>query len=142
MKYQVLRFAIVCGLAVACANVEETADEADEAALTRAPHLAQMNDLTILFPLPQSAAEAERGQVEASSSGARGTLLPLRLYVDATGEPETEQAVPVGVDPGQPHNALRVVALLCQCRTSGSRRRLQKSATSRASIRALQRRPS
>jgi hypothetical protein len=111
-KIQFLALAFSCSVASACAGADGSVDE-DEAALLRAPHLAQMNDLTILFPLPKNTQEAVRGQLAASASGSRGALLPLRLYVDATGELETEPPghLQPGQDRGQAHSALRVVAM-------------------------------
>jgi hypothetical protein len=41
---------------------------------------AQMNDLSILFPLGHSQADIDSGHLSLSSSGARGALLPAAVY--------------------------------------------------------------
>ncbi len=45
---------------------------------------AQMNDVSILFPIPTDGGVTRAGLLAASASGARGTLLPSNLY-DAVG---------------------------------------------------------
>jgi hypothetical protein len=82
-----------------------------EAELTRAANQAQMNDVSVLYPLAKTKAEMA-GYLSASDPGVGGPLLPARLYTDATGEPMTRPSTPLppGADLGLIYDELKVVA--------------------------------
>ncbi len=72
---------------------------------------AQMNDLSVLFPMAKSRAEFDAGYLAASAIGRGGPLLPSSLYVSATGSPLAAIGpLPPGSDAGLPYSALRMAA--------------------------------
>lgn len=73
------------------------------------PATIQMNDVSILLPLPKN--EAEGDLYMRASDGARGgVLLPQAIYDSATGEDNDAGPAPGGALP-VPHASLRVVAI-------------------------------
>jgi hypothetical protein len=73
------------------------------------PIAATMNDVSILFPLPCDAADLDT-LLSASSSGARGTLLPGELYasIGPISGPSPSDASPLTI---ALYSSLRVVAM-------------------------------
>jgi len=104
--------AIALAAIVGCAaeNTEDSASGEDD--VIRGPDLAQMNDVSVLYPLAKSQAELDTGYLSTSSSGARGVLLPDTLYTKATGQPKDPPSghLPIGQDVGLPWSTLKVVA--------------------------------
>jgi hypothetical protein len=96
---------------VGCAAVADV-DAASDEALTRRADQAEMNDLSILYPLAKSQAEMA-GLVSASDPGIGGPLLPAELYTKATGVPLTRPSgpLPPGADAQLYYDELRVVGL-------------------------------
>lgn len=91
-----LLFAMTAATAVACAAPADEVDaERDEAAASEEPdlrpELAQVNDVSILFPLAKSRASFDRGYLTPASPAVGGTLLPKALYERAFGAPGTLQ---------------------------------------------------
>jgi hypothetical protein len=77
---------------VACApaEVEEEGDEGAAAASEEpGPELAQMNDVSILFPLAKTRAAFDRGYLSPTSPARGGELLPKAIYERAFGPPGT-----------------------------------------------------
>jgi hypothetical protein len=70
--------------------------------------VAQMNDLTTVFPLAKSHAELG-GYLTATSSGAKGQLLPKALYAPLFPDPVNHGQI--GSDTGMTYGNLRVVAI-------------------------------
>jgi hypothetical protein len=108
-----LALAAAAALAAACAPATTDEVEADEAAQTEQrppdmrPELAQVNDVSILFPLAKSAAELE-GHLAAAAPALGGELLPKAVYEKGVGAPGTLQT---GGTPAAPaHGGLRLVA--------------------------------
>ncbi len=100
-------------LAVAACAAPESDDEADtsEAAATSdlRPELAQVNDVSILFPLAKSRAAFDRGYLTPASTGNGGAILPKTIYERAFGPPGTLQ---IGGTPAAPALAnLKLVAV-------------------------------
>jgi hypothetical protein len=102
--------AISAAAAGACAAPSDDASSAEAADRTGAVHV-QMNDVSVLYPLPKSKAEAD-GLVAASAGGLGGALLPAKLYTDATGQPKTRPSTPPPPGSGapMPWDELRAVA--------------------------------
>ncbi len=95
---------------VHCAS-ERGADDEDLAAATADPTRAQMNDVSVLYPLAQVAAE-EKALLAASAKGPNGALLPKALY-DTTlgfGEVDPDGQLHPGQDTGLYYPKLRLVA--------------------------------
>lgn len=73
----------------------------------------QLNDVSILFPLPKTAEESENGLLTASASGERGVLLSEATY-DSVGHirgfHNTNPPGAAGGQPDAPYGDLRVVA--------------------------------
>ncbi len=96
---------------VACAPTELEEADADGASAVSEdlrPELAQMNDVSILFPLAKSRAAFDRGYLTPASPGRGGELLPKAIYEKAFGPPGTLQ---VGGTPAAPALAgLRLVS--------------------------------
>lgn len=98
---------IVALLSLAACAAQSSDDDAtsgDEQDITRKPAQAQMNDVSVLFPMAKSKAEMA-GYLTADA------LIPSALYTSATGEPLTPpKSIPVGADAGLVYNELKVVA--------------------------------
>ena len=73
------------------------------------PATIQMNDVSILLPLPRAPAEGEL-YIKASDAARGGMLLPKDIYDTATGEDPDAGPSPGGALP-VPHAGLRVVAI-------------------------------
>ncbi len=73
------------------------------------PATIQMNDVSILLPLPRSAAEGDL-YIKASDAARGGMLLPKASYDEATGEDADAGPAPGGSLP-VPHAGLRVVSI-------------------------------
>lgn len=106
---------LICAALVAACSAEPSSGDAadgDEADATK-QRAAQMNDMSILFPLAKSQAELDSGYVLASASGARGTLLPLTLIKDnGFVWPDTHQPILAGGQLNQlRYPNVRVVAM-------------------------------
>ena len=103
---------VAAATAAACAAPTDGDDAAQsEAAVTAdlRPELAQVNDVSILFPLAKSRAAFERGYLTPASSGVGGKLLPSTVYEHAFGAPGTLQ---IGGTPAAPAlSGLRLVAV-------------------------------
>src|SRR5687767_15070742 len=100
-------------LAVAACAAPASDDDADtsEAAATSdlRPELAQVNDVSILFPLAKSRAGFDRGYLTPASTGNGGAILPKAIYERAFGPPGTLQ---IGGTPAAPALAnLKLVAV-------------------------------
>jgi hypothetical protein len=68
--------------AVAACGASSNADGASAESADTQQDAAQMNDVSVLFPLAKTQNDLDSGYVLASASGARGTLLPLELLKD------------------------------------------------------------
>jgi hypothetical protein len=82
---------------------------------TSAPIPAKMNDVSILFPLPSSTADIAN-VLSASSSGARGTLIPNALYpivgpISGSTNVDGGQQGPANVTNIAAYSDLKVVAM-------------------------------
>jgi hypothetical protein len=106
--------AVVVATAAACAAPPD-GDEAEGSAAAVSeepdlrPELAQVNDVSVLFPLATSRAAFDSGYLAPASPGAGGALLPEALYERAFGAPGTLQ---IGGTPAAPALAgLRLVAI-------------------------------
>lgn len=98
--------------AAACAAPTDGDEAAEsEAAVTAdlRPELAQVNDVSIMFPLAKSRAGFDRGYLTPASPGVGGKLLPSTIYERAFGAPGTLQ---IGGTPAAPAlSGLRLVAV-------------------------------
>lgn len=76
------------------------------------PKELQLNDVSVLFPLPETPAEVKTGLLAVSTSGARGKLLPEALYtaVGPIAGTSGEANLP-GAQLLAPYANLRIVAL-------------------------------
>lgn len=111
-------FTALLAFSAACAAPEGLADPddptdgesvaRDEAASSLAGHLAQMNDLSVLLPLPRSLEERDARYLRATSSGALGELVPRATYEAAFGPPDGHGVG--GAPPPPAFEDLRVVA--------------------------------
>ncbi len=80
------------GLPTSCsAPADDHAEAGDEADLTQKASLAQMNDVSVLYPLPTTAAEFDGGYVAAGDHGKGGQVLPLDLYTSLTHQPKSSK---------------------------------------------------
>ena len=105
---------VLVALAAACAPAGETEDvDADEGAQSEQrppdlrPELAQVNDVSVLYPLAKNTDELE-GLLSSSAEALGGSLLPKAVYEKAFGAPGTLQTG--GTPAAPPHAGLRVVA--------------------------------
>jgi len=103
-----LTTALMVALAGACAAPDEEPDhdtEGSEAAFTQdlRPELAQVNDVSILFPLAKTKAAYDRGYLTT------GALLPKAVYERAFGPSGTLQIG--GTPPAPAQDGLRLVAV-------------------------------
>ena len=114
MRRSLATFFVIAAAATAAACAVPTEDddaERSEAAVTAdlRPELAQVNDVSILFPLAKSRAGFDRGYLTPASPATGGTLLPKAIYERAFGVPGTLQ---IGGTPAAPALAgLRLVAV-------------------------------
>jgi len=104
---------VAAATAAACAAPTDGDDDASqsEAAVTAdlRPELAQVNDVSIMFPLAKSKAAFERGYLTPASAAVGGKLLPSTIYERAFGAPGTLQ---IGGTPTTPApTGLRLVAV-------------------------------
>ena len=104
---------VAAATAAACAAPTDGDDDASqsEAAVTAdlRPELAQVNDVSILFPLAKSRAAFDKGYLTPASAGLGGTLLTQTVYERAFGAPGTLQ---IGGTPAAPAlTGLRLVAV-------------------------------
>lgn len=77
------------------------------------PSDLQLNDVSVLFPLPKTEAEQSTGLLSVTANGARGVLLPEKLY-DAVGHilgSVNPHPGSIGGDYEAPYANLRVIAL-------------------------------
>jgi hypothetical protein len=102
------------GLAgAACAPAPTAEVDADESAQTAQrppdlrPELAQVNDVSILYPLAKTAAELA-GHLAAGAPALGGELFPKAVYEKGVGVPGTLQTG--GTPAAPPHAGLRLVA--------------------------------
>ncbi|MBX3197522.1 MAG: hypothetical protein KF894_05145 [Labilithrix sp.] len=104
---------VLAALAVACAPAGEEDVDADEGAQSEQrppdmrPELAQVNDVSILYPLPTNAGELE-GLLPATTAALGGPLVPAAVYEKAFGAPGTLQTG--GTPAAPPLAGLRLVA--------------------------------
>lgn len=97
---------------VACSMGADSGESEDDVVKRRAdlrPELAQVNDVSILYPLPDSAEDLD-ALLSASIDARGGPLLPKVLYEDAFGVPGAAPVGPMFVPPGPAHASLRLVA--------------------------------
>ncbi len=89
----------------------DTSDAEDSEAVTTDPTRAQMNDVSVLFPMPQVSAEAN-SLLAASATGKKGSLLPKALYAPTLGfdEADPDGAHRPGQDSSLFYTKLRLVA--------------------------------
>ncbi len=112
--FATLLFVTAAATAAACAAPTDDADAEGAAAAVTAqpdirPDLAQVNDVSILFPLAKSKAAFDRGYLTPASTALGGTLLPKAIYERAFGPPGTLQ---IGGTPAAPAlTGLRLVAV-------------------------------
>jgi hypothetical protein len=91
-----LTCAVALGAASGCASTTE--DEPDDIGLAQSagpelrPELAQVNDVSILFPLAKTRAGFDGGYLTPASTGRGGQILGARVYEQAFGPPGTLQA--------------------------------------------------
>jgi hypothetical protein len=105
-----LATSIACA-AAACAS--QTGDAGDDSTsdvtAAKAPQV-QMNDVSIVLPLPQSQAELDQGYLLPSTVGSGGALIPQDLYLKYSGFPLNPGPVLTGADSTLPYSQLRAVA--------------------------------
>jgi hypothetical protein len=89
---------------------DQALDQSDPAAATGKGQgqPAQMNDLSVLFPLATTSAQVTSGYLAASSAGKGGELLPETMLEKATGI--TAKPTPVMGEPRLSYDTLRAVA--------------------------------
>lgn len=101
---------LAASAAVACSAPTSEDEEQGAAAATEElrSELAQMNDVSILFPLAKTRAGFDRGYLRPTSAARGGELLPKSIYERAFGPPGTLQ---VGGTPAAPAlTGLRLVS--------------------------------
>ena len=110
-----LLLATAAALAAACSSPADADADAEGAGAAVTvepdlrPELAQVNDVSILFPLAKTKAAFDRGYLTPASPAQGGTLLPKTLYERAFGAPGTLQ---IGGTPAAPAlSGLRLVAV-------------------------------
>ncbi len=96
---------------LACTGSAEAEGGAMQADVRRRPNQVQMNDVSVLYPLPKSGGDLAE-MLAASSVGVGGPLLPAGLYTEVTGEALTrpDGPLPPGRDVGLYYDELKVVA--------------------------------
>jgi hypothetical protein len=90
-------------------TIDATSDDTLASSGTAAPTIAQMNDMTIVYPLATSSSEFKKGYLAASSAGVGGALLPEALYQAAV--PASKGPVGVGGTADMAYADLRLVAV-------------------------------
>lgn len=93
MKTTLLACAMI-GLPTSCsAPADDHVGAGDESDLTQtqAASLAQLNDVSVLYPLPTTQAEFDGGYVAAGDHGKGGQVLPLALYTSLTNQPKSSK---------------------------------------------------
>src|SRR4051812_15657448 len=100
---------LIAAHAMGC--IGETATTGDEEDVKKAKPGAQMNDVSVLYPLAKTQAEFDHGYLPASAKGQGGALLPVALY-EAAGfvSPKQNGPLPPGADAALAYTELRAVA--------------------------------
>jgi hypothetical protein len=106
MRSSLLRGLLAAGSLwlAACGGVDAASESADTTAVTHAPELVQMNDVSVMFPL----GEDDASLLSADADGRGGEVLPRQVYESAFGPPGTLQTG--GTPAAPPHDALRLVS--------------------------------
>lgn len=97
---------VAAALLVACASPPQDAAQV-EASTEMSPELAEMNDVSVLLPLPGDEGQIV-ARVGAASPARGGSLLPREAYEAAFGPPGTLQAG--GTPAPAPHDELKLVS--------------------------------